>query len=139
MALSGPAPIAASMAAAEQSSQPTEIRRARLSAATLKQYAMPLTALSDSMTPPIQPTGWWLQRTRARWNQALARVAEVESKITAHEAASPAPAIDTAAIALLGANLRDGLDRADDGRTVEEAHRAHPYLRNRGRYRRRGF
>jgi hypothetical protein len=42
----------------------------------------------------------------ARWNQALARVAEVESKITAHEAASPAPAIDTAALALLGANLK---------------------------------
>ena len=42
----------------------------------------------------------------ARWNQALARVVEVESKITAHEAASPAPAIDTAALALLGANLK---------------------------------
>jgi hypothetical protein len=42
----------------------------------------------------------------ARWNQALARVAEVESKITAHEAASPAPAIDTAALALLGTNLK---------------------------------
>ncbi len=41
----------------------------------------------------------------ARWNQALARVAEVESKIVAHEAASPTPAIDPAALALLGANL----------------------------------
>ena len=41
----------------------------------------------------------------ARWNQALARVVEVESKITAHEAASW-PAIDTAALALLGANLK---------------------------------
>ena len=37
----------------------------------------------------------------------------------------------------LAANLKDGLDRADDGRTVEEAHRAHPDPRNRGRYRRR--
>ena len=38
-------------------------------------------------------------------NEALARVAEVESKIVAHEAASPTPAIDPAALALLGANL----------------------------------
>ena len=41
-----------------------------------------------------------------RWNQALARVAEVERRIVAHEAASPAPAIDAAALALLGANLK---------------------------------
>src|SRR5262247_1964161 len=37
----------------------------------------------------------------ARWNQALARVAEVESRIMAHEAACPAPTIDAAALALL--------------------------------------
>ena len=42
----------------------------------------------------------------ARWNQALARVAEVESRIMAHEAACPAPTIDAAALALLGANLK---------------------------------
>src|SRR5208337_4059729 len=41
----------------------------------------------------------------ARWNQALARVAEVENKIVAHEAASPAPTIDPAALTSLGANL----------------------------------
>jgi hypothetical protein len=42
----------------------------------------------------------------ARWNQALARVAEVESRIIAHEAACPAPTIDAAALALLGGNLK---------------------------------
>jgi hypothetical protein len=41
----------------------------------------------------------------ARWNQALIRVAEVESKISAHEATSPARAFDPTAFALFGANL----------------------------------
>lgn len=42
----------------------------------------------------------------ARWNQALARIAEVESKIMAHEAVFPAPEVDPAALAFLGANLK---------------------------------
>ena len=41
----------------------------------------------------------------ARWNQALIRVAEVESKISAQEATSPARAFDPTAFALIGANL----------------------------------
>jgi hypothetical protein len=42
----------------------------------------------------------------ARWNQALARVAEVESRIVAHQAASPVPALGAAALAFLGADLK---------------------------------
>src|ERR1700729_2926040 len=42
----------------------------------------------------------------ARWNKALARVAEVESRISAHAATLPTPAIDADALALLGANLK---------------------------------
>jgi DNA invertase Pin-like site-specific DNA recombinase len=42
----------------------------------------------------------------ARWNQALARVAEIESRITAHRAASPSPVIDAATLAVLGANMK---------------------------------
>ncbi|KAF0206970.1 MAG: resolvase domain-containing protein [Methylocystaceae bacterium] len=42
----------------------------------------------------------------ARWNTALVRVADLESKIVAHETASPTPTIDPAALALLGANLK---------------------------------
>jgi DNA invertase Pin-like site-specific DNA recombinase len=42
----------------------------------------------------------------ARWNRALAHVAEVEGKIVAHEAATPAPAIDPASLGMLASNLR---------------------------------
>ena len=41
----------------------------------------------------------------ARWNKALARVAEVESKIAAHDAAEVAPATDPASLATLAADL----------------------------------
>lgn len=42
----------------------------------------------------------------ARWNTSLVRVADLESKIVAHETASPTPTIDPATLALLGVNLK---------------------------------
>ncbi len=54
----------------------------------------------------LGPAAWIAGELKARWNQALARVAEVESRIVAHGAACPAPAIDAAALAILGANLK---------------------------------
>lgn len=42
----------------------------------------------------------------ARWNRALAKVEEIESRITAHDAATPAASIDPAALGLLASNLR---------------------------------
>src|SRR3981189_832372 len=42
----------------------------------------------------------------ARWNKALARVAEVESKIAAHDAARPVPAPDPASLAMLATDLK---------------------------------
>jgi hypothetical protein len=41
-----------------------------------------------------------------RWNKALARVAEVEGKIVAHEAAKVAPVADPASLATLAADLK---------------------------------
>src|SRR5512134_2209319 len=41
----------------------------------------------------------------ARWNKALAHVAEVEGKIAAHDAASPAVAIDPVSLGMLASNL----------------------------------
>jgi hypothetical protein len=41
-----------------------------------------------------------------RWNKALARVAEVESKIAAHDATEVAPATDPALLATLAADLK---------------------------------
>ena len=42
----------------------------------------------------------------ARWNKALARIAEVESKIAAHDAARPVPAADPALLATLATDLK---------------------------------
>ena len=42
----------------------------------------------------------------ARWNKALARVAEVEGKIAAHDAAKIAPVADPASLATLAADLK---------------------------------
>jgi hypothetical protein len=42
----------------------------------------------------------------ARWNKALAHVAEIEGKIAAHDVAAPAAAIDHASLGLLVSNLR---------------------------------
>jgi DNA invertase Pin-like site-specific DNA recombinase len=42
----------------------------------------------------------------ARWNRALTRVAEVESKIAAHDAAMPPAAIDLASLGVLASNLQ---------------------------------
>lgn len=42
----------------------------------------------------------------ARWNKALARMAEVEGKIAAHDAAKVAPFVDPASLATLAADLK---------------------------------
>ena len=42
----------------------------------------------------------------ARWNKALARVAEVEGKIAMHEAAQTGPVADPVSLATLGADLK---------------------------------
>jgi DNA invertase Pin-like site-specific DNA recombinase len=101
----GPGAVAASMAAAEQATmrrdQAREALDRDLDAAryaadrAFRQY--------DAADPANRLVAGELE---ARWNQALARVAEVERTIMAHQAASPAPAIDAAALALLGANLK---------------------------------
>jgi hypothetical protein len=53
----------------------------------------------------------------ARWNKALARVAEVEGKIAAHDAANPAPVADPGSLATLAADLKTvWTDPSTDGR-----------------------
>jgi DNA invertase Pin-like site-specific DNA recombinase len=42
----------------------------------------------------------------ARWNRALSHVAEVESKVAAHDAAMPPAAIDLASLGVLASNLQ---------------------------------
>jgi DNA invertase Pin-like site-specific DNA recombinase len=42
----------------------------------------------------------------ARWNRALVHVAEVEGKLTAHDASTPAPAVAPASLGVVASNLR---------------------------------
>jgi len=67
----------------------------------------------------------------ARWNQALVRVAEVESKI-ATLGARLLRRRSTAPHSPYGHKSEGDLGGADDGCTVEEAHRAHPDPGSRG-------
>jgi len=100
----GPGAVAASMAAAEQAADRRDQARealgrdlesARYAAdRAFRQY--------DAADPANRLVAGELE---ARWNQALARVAEVESKIVAHEATSPTLTSDPAALTFLGANL----------------------------------
>lgn len=101
----GPGAVAASIAAATRATQrrdqtrealDRDLEAARYAAdRAFRQY--------DAADPANRLVAGELE---ARWNQGLARVAEVESRIMAHEAAAPAPAIDATALGVLGANLK---------------------------------
>ena len=81
------------------------------------------TAPSGNMTPPIRPTGWWRANWRRAWNTALARVAETEGKIAAHDAATPTAVVDPPALATLAADLKPSGLPPQPMRT-KKAHRA---------------
>jgi hypothetical protein len=104
LGVAGPGAVAASLAAAEQATQrrdqawealDRDLEAARYAAdRAFRQY--------DATDPANRLVAGELE---IRWNQALARIAEIESKILAYEAAAPASAIDPAVLARLGANL----------------------------------
>ena len=71
----------------------------------------------------------------ARWNKALARVAEVEGKIAAHDAATPAAVVDPRIARHARRRPQDRLDGAVNRCAAEEAHRAHRHPGGGGRYR----
>ena len=52
----------------------------------------------------------------ARWNRALVHVAEVEGKLTAHDASTPAPAVAPASLGVLASNLRTVWSAPTDAR-----------------------
>lgn len=81
------------------------IRCATRSAAILKRRTTPSTTPSGNMSQPIPPTGSWRDELEARWNRSLARVADVEGKIAAHDAAAAPPVIDTSTLGLMAPNL----------------------------------
>src|SRR6266704_910436 len=100
----GPGAVAASMAAAEQASERRDqVREALGRDLEAARYAADRAFRQYDAADPVNRLV--ASELEARWNQALIRVAEVESKISAHEATSPARAFDPTAFALFGANL----------------------------------
>jgi hypothetical protein len=101
----GPGAIAAAVAAEQEGGQ----RRDQVRAALLRDLeAARYTAdrafrQYDATDPANRLVAGELE---ARWNKALARVAEVESKIAAHDAARPMPAPDPALLATLATDLK---------------------------------
>ena len=101
----GPGAVAASMAAAEKANLRRDQAREALDRdlEAVRYAADRAFRQYDAADPANRLVAGELE---TRWNQALARVAEIEHRIAVHEAASPASAIDPAALALLGANLK---------------------------------
>ena len=100
----GPGAVAASMAAAEQACERRDqVREALGRDLEAARYAADRAFRQYDAADPVNRLV--ASELEARWNQALIRVAEVESKISAHEATSPARAFDPTAFALFGANL----------------------------------
>src|SRR5215468_7183773 len=81
-------------------------RCAMRSSAILKRRALPSIGPSVNTMPPIRPIGLWSANWRHRWNKALAHVAEIELKIAAHDATTPAPAADLASFVTLASDLK---------------------------------
>lgn len=102
----GPGAVAAAMAVAEQATQQRDqVREALGRDLEAAHYAAERAFRQyDAADPANRLVAGELE---ARWNRALARVTEVESRIAAHDAASPVPAtVNPAALGLLASNLK---------------------------------
>jgi DNA invertase Pin-like site-specific DNA recombinase len=102
----GPAAVTAAMAAAKQATQQRDqVREALGRDLEAARYAADRAFRQyDAADPANRLVAGELE---ARWNRALARVAEVESKIAVHAAATPAvAAVDPATLGLLASNLK---------------------------------
>ena len=101
----GPGAIAAATAAAKQASQQRDqVREALARDLEAARYAADRSFRQYDAADPANRLV--ADELEARWNQALARVAEVENRIAAHNTTTPTEAaVDPAALDLLAANL----------------------------------
>src|SRR5580693_9190828 len=101
----GPGAIAAaSAAAAETSQRRDQVREALMRDLEAARYAADRAFPQyDAADPANRLVAGELE---ARWNKALARMAEVEGKIADHDAAKVAPVADPASLATLAADLK---------------------------------
>src|SRR5690349_5414820 len=101
----GPGAIAAAVAAEKEARQRRDqVREARRRDLEAARYATDRAFRQYDAAYPANRlvTG----ELEARWNKALARVAEVEAKIAAHDAATVPPTVDPASFATLAADLK---------------------------------
>jgi DNA invertase Pin-like site-specific DNA recombinase len=101
----GPGAIAAAVAAEKEANQRRDqVREALKRDLEAARYATDRAFRQyDAADPANRLVAGELE---GRWNKALARVAEVEGKIAAHDAAEVAPATDPASLATLAADLK---------------------------------
>ena len=101
----GPGGIAAATAAAEQATrQWDQVRHALDRDLEAAHYAVDRAFRQyDAADPANRLVAGELE---ARWNHSLARVAEVEGKIAAHDAAAAPPVVDPSTLGLMASNLK---------------------------------
>src|ERR1700694_801557 len=101
----GPGAIAAATAAAKEAGERRgEVRHGLRRALEAARYAADRAFRQfDAADPANRLVASELE---ARWNRALVHVAEVEGKLTAHNASTPAPAVAPASLGVLASNLR---------------------------------
>jgi hypothetical protein len=101
----GPGAIAAATAAAKQATQQRDqVRDALGRDLEAARYAVDRAFRQyDAADPANRLVAGELE---ARWNRSLARVADVESKIAAHDAAAAPPVVDPSTLALIASNLK---------------------------------
>ena len=101
----GPGAIAAAVAAEKEASQRRDqVREALQRDLEAARYAADRAFRQyDAADPANRLVAGELE---VRWNKALVRVAEVESKIAAHDAATVAPTVDPASLTTLAADLK---------------------------------
>jgi len=101
----GPGAIAAATAAAEQATrQWDQVRHALGRDLEAAHYAVDRAFRQyDAADPANRLVAGELE---ARWNRSLARVAEVEGKITAHDAMTAPPVADPSTLGLMASNLK---------------------------------
>jgi DNA invertase Pin-like site-specific DNA recombinase len=101
----GPGAVAAATAAAKEAGERRDqVREALGRDLEAARYAVDRAFRQYDATDPANRLV--AGELEARWNRALAHAAEVEGKIVAHDAATPAPAIDPTLLGVLASNLR---------------------------------
>ena len=128
----GPGAIAQPGTAEQATSRRDQAREALGRDSEPARYAADAAEQYDA-ADPARPAGGWLE---ARWNQALACVA-IESR--SHREAIPEAGDRHGRDRPPRRKSEDGLDRADDGRTVKKRIVRTLIHEINGRYRRRGF